>query len=88
MLSYFAAMKIIADRNWDDLQTVGAVIACIAVSLAITELPIVVVAIVGERAEVPLHAFARFVSKNTSTILLLTGLGVGVYLVIKGIGQV
>jgi hypothetical protein len=87
MLSYFAAIKIIADRNWDDWQTIGALVACVAVSLTITELPIVVVAFVGERANGPLRTFARFVSKNTSTILLLTGLGVGVYLVVKGVGQ-
>ena len=87
MLSYFAAIKIIADQNYNVWQTVGALIACVAVSLAVTELPIVVVALVGERADPLLHRFARFVSKNTSTILLLTGLGVGVYLVVKGIGQ-
>jgi hypothetical protein len=87
MLSYFAAIKIIADRDWDGLQTAGALIACVAVSLAVTELPIVVVALVGKRADAPLHAFARFVSKNTSTILLLTGLGVGVYLVVRGVAQ-
>ncbi len=87
MLSYFAAIKIIADQHYDVWQTVGALIACIAVSLAVTELPIVVVALVGRRADPLLHAFARFVAKNTSTILLLTGLGVGVYLVVRGIGQ-
>jgi quinol-cytochrome oxidoreductase complex cytochrome b subunit len=87
MLSYFAAIKIIADQNYDGLQTVAALIACVVVSLTVTELPIVVVALVGDRADAPLHAFARFVSKNTSTILLLTGLGVGVYLVVKGVGQ-
>ena len=87
MLSYFAAIKIIADQNYDLWQTVGALIACVVVSLAVTELPIVVVALVGERADPLLHGFARFVSKNTSTILLLTGLGVGVYLVVKGVGQ-
>ncbi len=87
MLSYFAAIKIIADQNYDGWQIVGALVACVVVSLAVTELPIVVVALIGERADRPLHAFARFVSKNTSTILLLTGVGVGVYLVVKGINQ-
>lgn len=87
MLSYFAAIKIIADQDWDAWQTAGALIACVAVSLAVTELPIVVVALVGNRADAPLQAFARFVSKNTTTILLLTGLGVGVYLVVRGVGQ-
>ena len=86
MLSYFAAIKIIADQDYSGWQIAGALIACVVVSLAVTELPIVVVALVGERADRPLHAFARFVSKNTSTILLLTGVGVGVYLVVKGIG--
>ena len=87
MLSYFAAIKIIADQNYSAWQTVGALVACIAVSLTITELPIVVVALVGDRADPLLRAFARFVSRNTSTILLLTGVGVGAYLVVKGVGQ-
>jgi hypothetical protein len=87
MLSYFAAIKIIADKDYDEWQTIGALIVCVAVSLAVTELPIVVVALLGERANAPLRVFARFVSKNTTTILLLTGLGVGVYLVVRGIGQ-
>ncbi len=87
MLSYFAAIKIIADQGYDGWQVVGALAASVAVSLAVTELPIAVVALVGQRADAFLHRFAGFVSKNTSTILLLTGLGVGVYLVIKGIAQ-
>lgn len=87
MLSYFAAIKIVADQTYNVWQTIGALTACVAVSLAVTELPIVVVALVGRRADPLLQAFGRFVTKNTRTILLLTGLGVGIYLVVKGIGE-
>jgi hypothetical protein len=87
MLSYFAAIKIIANQNYSAWETVGALVACVVVSLAVTELPIVIVALIGERATPLLRSFARFVSRNTTTILLLTGLGVGIYLVVKGIGE-
>jgi hypothetical protein len=87
MLSYFAAIKIIANQNYSARETVGTLVACVVVSLTVTELPIVVVALVGERANPMLRSFARFVSRNTATILLLTGLGVGIYLVVKGIGE-
>ena len=87
MLSYFAATKLIADQPINVLKTVVVLIPCIAVSLLITELPILVVFVSGERSGPILDRAAGVVRHYGRPVLLLAAVGIGGVVIVKGVAQ-
>lgn len=85
MLSYFAAVKIVAGQPDGPLYTGFAVFVCILVTLMVAEIPIVLTALVGERSEPLLNRMTELVTRYTRPVLLITGVAVGVYLIGKGL---
>ena len=87
MLNYFAAMKLIADQPISPLQSAVVLIPCIAVSLLITELPIVVVAVARERSAPILDTASGLVRRYSRPVLLIAAAGIGALFIGKGIAQ-
>ena len=87
MLSYFAAVKIVASQSHSTWEAVVALVPLTIVSLTITEVPLVAVAVAGSRADPFLNTMSRLVVRYTRPILLLCGGGAAVYLIIKGIAR-
>jgi Sap, sulfolipid-1-addressing protein len=85
MLSYFAAVKIVAGQPAGALYTGFAVFVCILVTLMVAEIPIALTALAGERSQPLLTRMAELVTRYTRPVLLICGVAVGGYLIGKGL---
>ena len=87
MLSYFAAVKIVAGQSLSVAVTALWVAVCILVTLIAVEGAIAVAALAGEHAESLLSRMSQLVAKYTKPVLVLAGVAVGVYLIVKGLAH-
>jgi hypothetical protein len=85
MLSYFAAVKIVAGRTSGLVLTGLSVFVCIVVTLLVVEVAIALAALAGERSDALLKRMSQLVTRYTKPVLLLAGVAVGIYLIVKGV---
>jgi hypothetical protein len=84
--SYLAGLRLIAQQNHTDAETVLTVIAFNLIMLMLLEVPLIGYSIAPDRTAATLQRFSAWLSRRGSRIALVAAVVIGVGFVARGVG--
>ena len=82
---YIGAVKSIADANLSRTRELTGLVVVVAIMLWMVELPMLMLLAVPDRAAATLERINLWFARHGRTLAIFAAIGVGVYLIVKGI---